>query len=184
MRRDSMRVTVCNPVSASSYWRMAAVLTELRHDAVIGLPGTQKRDAVDAPPYQVHGVFHGDFDVVITSQTEVLVCRCSFRLVGTDKDIWRRVCCPPLPLSGRCGAAVVKKTASGTSVSLFSTGLPSHPEGVKLHLGGRRWMLCTNGSMGYSCLFQHVACRYFCWIKLTDLVSHAPKNHMTSLEQW
>ena len=35
--------------------------------------------------------------------------------------------------------------ASDTFVSLFSTCLPSHPEGVKLHLGGRRWMLCTNG---------------------------------------
>ena len=34
-----------------------------------------------------HGVFHGDFDVELTSQTEVLVCRCFFRLVGTDKDI-------------------------------------------------------------------------------------------------
>ena len=50
----SMRVTVYNPLTASSYWRMAAVLTELRHDAVIGLPGTQKRVAVDAPPYQSH----------------------------------------------------------------------------------------------------------------------------------
>ena len=46
-----MRVTVCNPLTASSYWRMAAVLTELRHDAVIGLPGIQKRVAVDTPPY-------------------------------------------------------------------------------------------------------------------------------------
>ena len=36
----SMRVTVYNPLTASPYWRMAAVLTELRHDAVIGLPGT------------------------------------------------------------------------------------------------------------------------------------------------
>ena len=50
----SMRVTVYNPLTASSYWRMTAVLIELRHDAVIGLPGTQKRVAVDAPPYQSH----------------------------------------------------------------------------------------------------------------------------------
>ena len=45
----SMRVTVYNSLTASSYWRVAAVLTEVRHDAVIGLPGTQKRVAVDAP---------------------------------------------------------------------------------------------------------------------------------------
>ena len=38
-----MRVTVYNPLTASSYWRIGAVLTELRHDAVIGLPGRQKR---------------------------------------------------------------------------------------------------------------------------------------------
>ena len=50
----SMRVTVYNPLTASSCWRMAAVLTELRHDAVSGLPGTQKRVAVDAPPHQSH----------------------------------------------------------------------------------------------------------------------------------
>ena len=50
----SMRVSVYNPLTASSYWRIDAVLTELRHDAVIGLPGTQKRVAVDAPPYQSH----------------------------------------------------------------------------------------------------------------------------------
>ena len=35
----------------------------------------------------------------------------------------------------------------------------SHLEGVKQHLGGKRWMLCTNGLRDYSCLFQHVACR-------------------------
>ena len=82
----SMRVTVYNPLTASSYWRMAAVLTKLRHDAVIGLPGTRRRVAVDAPPYQSHK-FNGDFDVVLTSQTEVLVYLCSSRLVGSDKDI-------------------------------------------------------------------------------------------------
>ena len=37
-----MRVAVYNPLTASFYWRMAAVLTELRHDAVIGLPGTEE----------------------------------------------------------------------------------------------------------------------------------------------
>ena len=89
----TMRVTVYNPLTASSYRRMAAVLTELRYDAVIGLPGTQKRVAVDAHRLisrtnsTVHGVFHVDYDVELTSQTEVLVCRCSSRLVGTDKDI-------------------------------------------------------------------------------------------------
>ena len=36
---------------------------------------------------------------------------------------------------------------------LFSTCLLSHLDGVKEHLGARRWMLCTNGLMGYSCLF-------------------------------
>ena len=50
----SMRVIVYNPLTASSYWRMAVVLTEWRHDAPIGLPGTQKRVAVDAPPRQSH----------------------------------------------------------------------------------------------------------------------------------
>ena len=45
---------------------MAAVLTEYRHDAVIGLPGTQKSVAVDASRLisrtnsTVHGVCHGD----------------------------------------------------------------------------------------------------------------------------
>ena len=52
-----------------------------------------------------------------------------------------------------------KKRSRTLSVSLFSTCLPSHLEGVKQHLGGKRWMLCTNGLMDYSCLFQHVACR-------------------------
>ena len=56
----------------------------------------------------VRGVIHGDFDVELTSQKEALVCRCSSRLVGTVKDICDVVCCPPLPLNGRCGAAVVK----------------------------------------------------------------------------
>ena len=49
-----MRVAVHNPLTASSYWRMAAVLAELRHDAAIVLPGTQKRVAGDASPYQSH----------------------------------------------------------------------------------------------------------------------------------
>ena len=53
--------TVYNPLTASSYWRMVAVLTELRHDAVIGLPGTQKRVAVDAPPYQQIQLSLGSF---------------------------------------------------------------------------------------------------------------------------
>ena len=69
-----MRVTVYNPLTASSYRRMAAVLTESRLDAVIGLLGIQKRVAVDAPPYQ-SGVFHVDFDVVHTSQTEMFDTR-------------------------------------------------------------------------------------------------------------
>ena len=88
----SMRVTVYNPLTASSYWRMAAVLTELGHDAVTGLPGRQKRVAEDAPPCESHKInsawgLSRDFDVMLTSQTEVLVCRCSSRLVGSDKDI-------------------------------------------------------------------------------------------------
>ena len=41
-----------------------------------------------------------------------------------------------------------KKTASDISVSLFSTCLPSHLEGVKQHLGGKRWMLCTKWTDG------------------------------------
>ena len=107
-----------------------------------------------------HGVFHGDFDVVLTSQTEVLVCRCSSRLVGTDKDICNGYTCPPLLVERTMWCRGGKKTVSDTSFSLFSTCLPSHLEGVKQHLGGKRWMLCTIGLMGYSCLFQHVACRY------------------------
>ena len=106
----SIRVADYNPLTASSYWTMAAVLTEFRHDSVFGLPGTQKRVLVDAPPHQtVHGIFHGDFDVVLTSQTEVLVCRCFFSSRWYRQGHLRRVCCPHLPLSGRCGAAVVKQ---------------------------------------------------------------------------
>ena len=156
----SMRVTVCNPLTAWSYWRMAAVLTELRHDAVIGLPGTQKRVAVDAPPYQSHK-FSGAWGLSWGFRRGACESNRSAGVSLLFSSRWcrrghlRRVCCPPLPLSGRCGAAMV----SDTSVSLFSTCLPSHLDGVKQHLGGRRWMLCTNGLMGFSCLFQHVACR-------------------------
>ena len=144
----SMRVTVYNPLTASSSWRMAAVLTELKHDAVIGLPGTQKRVAVDAPLCQSHKfngawVFHGDFDVELTSQTEALVCRCSSRLVGTDKDIYIGYFVPLLPLSGRCGSAVVKNGLGHFCFIVLY--LPPKPSGrVKQHLVARRWMLCTN----------------------------------------
>ena len=140
-----MRVTVCKPLTASSYWRMAAVLTELRHDAVIGLPGTQKRVAVDAPPCQSHrfngawalswGFRRGAFESNRSAGVSLLFSSLWFR-----QGHLRRVCCPPLPLSGRCGALVVK-----------------------------------NG-LGH-----------FCFIVLylpPDSVGHAPKNHMTSLEQW
>ena len=108
-----MRVTVYNPLTASSYWRMAAVLTELRHDAVIGLPGTQKRVAVDAPPYQSHkfngawglswGFRRGAYESNRSAGVSLLFSSRWYR-----QGHLRRVCCPPLPLSGRCGAAVVK----------------------------------------------------------------------------
>ena len=102
------------------------------------------------------GVFHGDFDVVLTSQTEVQVFRCSSRLVGSDKDICDGDVAHHFERTMRgCGGQKRPRTL----VSLFSTCLPSHLEGVKQHLGGKRWMLCTNGLMDYSCLFQHVACR-------------------------
>ena len=52
------------------------------------------------------GVFHGNVVVVLTSQTEVLVCRCFFRLVGADWGICDGYVARPS--SGRCGAAVVK----------------------------------------------------------------------------
>ena len=119
----SMRVTVYNPLTASSYWRMAAVLTELRHDAVIGLPGTQKRVAVDAPPCQSHkfygawglswGFRRGAYESNRSAGVSLLFSSRWFR-----QGHLRRVCCPPLPLSGRCGAVVVK---NGISVSLFSS---------------------------------------------------------------
>ena len=64
MRRKRRRLLDYNPLTASSYWRMDAVLTEMRHDAVIGLPGTQKRVAVDAPPYQPHK-FNGAWGIVL-----------------------------------------------------------------------------------------------------------------------
>ena len=160
----SMRVTVCNALTASSYWRMAAVLTELRHDTVIGLPGTQKRVAVDAPPYQSHK-FNGAWGLSWGFRRGAYESNRSAGVSLLFSSRWyrqrhlRRVCCKPLPWSGRCGAAVEKRV-SDTSVSLFSTCLSSHLEGVKQHLGGRRWMLCTDGLMGYSCHFQHVACWY------------------------
>ena len=157
-----MRVTVYNPLTASSYWRMAAVLTELRHDAVIGLPGTQKRVAVDAPPYQSHKFngAGGSFMGISTWSLRVKQkCWCVVALLVSDKGI-----CDVVPRW--------EKTRSETSVSLFSTCFPSHLEGVKQHLGGRRWMLCTNGLMGCS------------WILMNYWVGHAPKNHMTSWEQW
>ena len=160
----SMRVTVYYPLTASSSWRMAAVLTELKHDAVIGLPGTQKRVAVDAPPYQSHK-FNEAWGLSWEFRRGAYESNRSAGLSLLFSSRWyrqghlRRVCCPPFPLSGRCDAAVVK-TVSDTSVSLFSTCLPSHLQGVKQHLGGRRWMLCTNGLMDYPCLVQHVACRY------------------------
>ena len=95
----SMRVTVYNPLTASSYWRMAAVLAELRHDVVIGLPGTQKRVAVDAPPYQSHkfnGAWTWSFESNRSAGVSLLFSSRWYR-----QGHLRRVCCPPLPLSGR-----------------------------------------------------------------------------------
>ena len=80
---------------SSGAWRMAAALTELRHDAVLDFQGHRRElrwthRLVSRTNSTVHGVFHGHFDVELTSQTEALVCRCSSRLVGTDKDICDR----------------------------------------------------------------------------------------------
>ena len=72
----SMRVTVYNPLTASSCWRMAAVLTELR--------GTQKRVAVDAPPYQ--------------SPNRSAEVSLLFSSRWHRQGHLRRVCCPPLPV--------------------------------------------------------------------------------------
>ena len=46
------RVTVYNPLTASSCWRLAAVLAEFWHDAVIGLPRdtAKSRGRCAAPP--------------------------------------------------------------------------------------------------------------------------------------
>ena len=107
----SMRVSVYNPLTASSYWRMGAVLTELRHDAVIGLPGTQKRFAVDAPPSHK---FNGAWGLSWGFRRGAYESKRSAGVLLLFSSRWyrqgqlRRVCCPPLPLSGRCGAAVVK----------------------------------------------------------------------------
>ena len=90
--------------------------------------------------------------MVLKSQTEVLVCRlvcrCSSRLVDSDKDICDGYAARHSPLGGRCGAAVVKKR-SRTFLFHCSLLAPSHLEGVKQHLGGKRWMLRTNGLMDY-----------------------------------
>ena len=50
----------------------------------------------------------------------------------------RRVCCPPLPLSGRCGAVVVKNGLGHFCFIVLYLPPPSHLEGVKQHLGGKR----------------------------------------------
>ena len=109
----SMRVTVYNPLTASSYWRVAAVLTEMRHDAALGLPGTQKRVAVDAPPCPTHkfngawglswGFRRGAYESNRSAGVSLLFSSRWYR-----QGHLRRVCCPPLPLSGRCHAAVKK----------------------------------------------------------------------------
>ena len=122
----SMRVTVYNPLTASSCWRMAAVLTELRHDAVIGLPGTQKRVAVDAPPYQSHK-FNGAWCLSLGFRRGAYESNRSAVVSLLFSSRWyrqgqlRRVC-----WTMRCRGG--KKNGLG-------------------HFGGRRWMLCTNGLM-------------------------------------
>ena len=128
-----MRVTVYNPLTASSYWRMAAVLTELR--------GTQKRVAVDAPPYQSHkfngawglswGFRRGAYESNRSAEVSLL-----FSSRWHRQGHLRRVCCPPLPVERTMRCRGDKKTVSDTSVSLFSACLPSHLEGVKQHLRG------------------------------------------------
>ena len=119
---------------------------------VIGLPGTQKRVAVDAPPYQSQqfngawGLSWGFRRGAYESNRSAGVSLLFFvSLVQTRTLATGMLPATPLERTLRCSSG--KKTASDTYVSLFSTWLPSHPEGVKLHLGGRRWMLCTNGLM-------------------------------------
>ena len=142
----STRVTVYNPLTASSYWRMAAVLTELRHDAVIGLPGTQKRVAVDAPPYQSHkfnrawGLSWGLRRGAYESNRSAGVSLVQTRTFATG-------ILPATPVERTMWCRGGKKT------------VPKPSGRGEEHLGGKRWMLCTNGLMVYSCLFQHVACR-------------------------
>ena len=101
-----MRVTVYNSLSASNYWRLAAVLTESRHYAVIELPGTQRRVAVDAPLCQSHkfeGYRCGACESNRSAGVSLLFSARWFR-----QGHLRRVYSPPLSLSGRCGAAVIK----------------------------------------------------------------------------
>ena len=139
-----MKVTVYNPLTASSYWRMATVLTELRHDAVIGLPGTQKRVAADAPPYQSHK-FNGAWSLSWGFRRGAYESNRSAGMSLLFSSRWhrqghlRRVCCPPLLLSGRRGAAVAKN-GIGHFCLLFSTCLPSHPEDAGCCVQMDRWV--------------------------------------------
>ena len=158
-----MRVTVYDPLTVLLENGCRSHRIETRCCNWTSRDTEEKRVAVDAPPYQSHK-FNGACGLSWRFRRGAYE---SSRGAGVSllfSSRWyrqghsRRVCCPPLPLSGRCRDG--KKTVSDTSVSLFSTCLPSHLEGVKQHLSGRRWMLCTNGLMDYSCLFLHVACRY------------------------
>ena len=106
--------SACFCVMRRERWRLLdLVLTEMRHDAVTRLPGTQKRVAVDAPPHQSHkfdcawglswGFWRGAYESNRSAGVSLLFSSRWYR-----QGHLRRVCCPPLPLSGRCGDAVVK----------------------------------------------------------------------------
>ena len=153
----SMRVTVHNPRTASSHWRMAAVLTELRHGAVIGRPGTQKRVAVDAPPYQSHK-FNGAWGLSWGFRRGAYVVALLVSLVQTRTFATGMLPAPPIEWTMWCRGGFKNGLGHFCFIVLY---LPPKPSGRGEATPWRKTldMLCTNGPMGYSCLFQHVACR-------------------------
>ena len=163
-----MRVTVCNPLTASSYWSGCR-----SHRIETRCCNWTSRDTEEScggrttlSVAQIQRCMGSFMEISTWSSRVKQKCWCVVAflvsLVQTRTFATYYVARPPVERTMWCRGG--KKTVSDTSVSLFSTCLPSHLEGVKQHLGGRRWMLCTNGLMGHSYLFQHVACWYQCWI--------------------
>ena len=110
----------------------------------------QKRVAVDAPPYQSHK-FNGAWGLSSGFRRGAYESNRSAGVSLLFSSRWhrqghsRRLCCPPLSLSERGGAAVVNNGLGHFCFIVLC--LLSHLDGVKQHLGTRRWMLCTIGLM-------------------------------------